>query len=48
MKAFLTGCVAAVAIAVVAAVALDQLGGSSAEAYKSDNVRLSEPDAAAE
>ena len=42
MKAFLAGCLAAVLIAVVAAVALDQLGGSSAETFSSDNVRLPE------
>ncbi len=48
MYAFLAGCVAAVAIAVVAALALEQLGGSSADAYSSDNVRLSEPKAEGE
>ncbi|MEM7222886.1 MAG: hypothetical protein AAF495_07920 [Pseudomonadota bacterium] len=48
MYAFLSGCAAAVVIAVVAAVALDQLPGSSAETYASDNVRLSEPKAEGE
>ena len=48
MYAFLGGCLAAVVIAVVAAVALGQLGGSSAEAYSSENVRLSAPGEASE
>ena len=47
MKAFISGCLAAVAIAVVAAVALDRLGGSTAETYTSDNVRLPSTEAPA-
>ncbi|MDH3474976.1 MAG: hypothetical protein OEM59_14940 [Rhodospirillales bacterium] len=40
MKAFLLGCAAAVVIAVVAGVALDQLGYSSESVYSTSNVRL--------
>ncbi len=40
MKAFVAGCLAAVAIAVVAAVVLDSLGHSSANSYSTSNVRL--------
>lgn len=39
MKAFIAGCAAAVVLAVVAAVALDQLGVSSQEAFSNQNVR---------
>ena len=48
MYALIAGCLAAVVIAVVAAVALEQLGGSSADTYSTDNVRLPEPDAKSE
>ena len=40
MKAFLAGCAAAVVLAVVAAIALNQLGFSAAEVYSTGNVRL--------
>lgn len=40
MKAFIAGCAAALVIAVVAAVVLDQLGYGSAEVYSTGNVRL--------
>jgi hypothetical protein len=40
MKAFLTGVVAAIVIAVVAAFALQTLERSSANAYSTENVRL--------
>jgi hypothetical protein len=41
MKAFVAGCVAAVAIAVVAALVLNGLGMSSAEVFKmAQSVRL--------
>ena len=38
MKAFVAGCVAAVVLAVVAAVILNQLGLSSADVYSSTSV----------
>ncbi len=40
MKAFIAACLAAILIAVGAAVALDQLGHSSANVYATSNVRL--------
>ena len=40
MKAFITGCGAALVLAVVAAVVLDQLGLSSQNVFQSPNVRL--------
>lgn len=40
MKAFLLSCAVAVIIAVVAGVALDRLGYSSANVYSTSNVRL--------
>ena len=40
MKAFIAGCLAAIVIAVVAAVILDQVGLSSESAYSTSNVRL--------
>lgn len=40
MKAFLASCVAAVVLAIVSAVALDQLGMSSQQTYSTSNVRL--------
>lgn len=40
MKAFVAGCAAAVVLAIVAAVVLNQLGYSSAEVYSTSNVRL--------
>ena len=42
MKAFLAAVVAMVVITVGADMALDRLGFSSAEVYKTDNVRLGE------
>lgn len=43
MKAFVAGCVAAVLIAVVSAVILNQFGFGSDEVYSTGNVRLPEP-----
>ncbi len=40
MKAFIAGCLAAIVIAVVAAVVLDQIGLSSESAYSTSNARL--------
>ncbi len=40
MKAFVAGCAAAVVLAVVAAVVLNQLGFGTAEVYATSNVRL--------
>lgn len=40
MKAFIAGSLAAVVIAIVAAVALQYAGFSSAEVYSTSNVRL--------
>ena len=40
MKAFIAGCLAAILIAVGAAVALNQLGHSSANVYSTSSVRL--------
>jgi ABC-type uncharacterized transport system permease subunit len=40
MKAFIASCVAAIAVAVVAAVVMQQLGMSSADVYSTSNVRL--------
>jgi len=40
MKAFLAGCAAAIVLAVVSAIILDQLGLSSAGVYQTPNVRL--------
>ncbi len=40
MKAFIASCAAAVVLAVVAAVVLNQLGFGAAEVYATSNVRL--------
>ena len=40
MKAFITGVAGVILIGVVAAVALDMLGWSSAQTYTTSNVRL--------
>ena len=40
MKAFIAGCGAAIILAVVSAVVLDQLGLSSQNVFQSPNVRL--------
>lgn len=40
MKAFIAGCAAALILAVVAAVVLNQLGIGSAEMFSTSNVRL--------
>ncbi len=40
MRAFIAGCVAAVAIAVVTAVIFGQIGTGTAELYSTGNVRL--------
>ena len=40
MKAFIAGCGAALVLAVVAAIVLDQLGLSSQNVFQSPNVRL--------
>ena len=40
MKAFVAGCAAAIVLAVVSAVVLDQLGFGAAEVYSTSNVRL--------
>lgn len=42
MRAFIAGCLAAVAIAVVSGVVLDSLDHSSATSYSTSNVRLGE------
>ncbi len=42
MRAFLTGCLGALVIAVAAHYVLDSLGYSSENVYSSDNVRLPE------
>ena len=43
MKAFVASCVAAVLIAVVAAVIMNQFGFGSDEIYSTGNVRLPDP-----
>ena len=48
MKAFLAGCLGAIAIAVGAHFALDSLGRSSENVFSGDNVRLSDPATPAE
>ncbi len=40
MKAFIASCLAAIVIGVVAAVALEMMGFSSADVYSASNVRL--------
>lgn len=40
MRAFVASCAAAIVLAIVAAIVLNQLGFGSAEVYASGNVRL--------